>query len=246
LRDATQTWAGWVAAAALTVICALASCSGGDCAKTCVGCCDSSGQCQAGHLNTACGAAGASCTSCTGVTTCQVGACVAPGGPDSGTPDAGPGPDAGPAGPDAGPGVPDGGSSDGGSTDAGPGVDAGATCPPTGNTNATSCAYQSCSPYHIGAPCTKGGGQCAQYTSHPPGCAAGNCLSCAIDLDTNPGPNPDENWCLFLFFCSTNDQCGPGACCNSAGSGTKVCLPLGCVTLPDGGVMADGGCPPPL
>src|SRR6266542_1879798 len=54
------------------------------CFAQCTGCCDTNGACQAGTDNSACGAGGASCQSCTGALMCQQGACVQPFVPDSG------------------------------------------------------------------------------------------------------------------------------------------------------------------
>jgi hypothetical protein len=63
------------------------------CASTCSGCCDSAGNCNTdGTQNGACGASGAACVDCTGLTeVCTAGACVAP----TVTPDSGAGQDSG-------------------------------------------------------------------------------------------------------------------------------------------------------
>jgi hypothetical protein len=44
--------------------------------STCTGCCDASGQCQAGGNVLACGSGGATCSSCSGSLVCRLGACV--------------------------------------------------------------------------------------------------------------------------------------------------------------------------
>jgi len=47
-----------------------------DCAATCMGCCDASGQCQAGTSTAACGTGGATCGTCAGSQTCTANRCV--------------------------------------------------------------------------------------------------------------------------------------------------------------------------
>jgi hypothetical protein len=67
----------------------------------------------------------------------------------------------------------------------------------------------------IGAPCTKGGGQCTMGT--------------ACDLDLGPG----VGICITFFACTPGQHdCGNGAsCCDTAmTSNTPVCLPNQCLT----------------
>ncbi|MHB8418830.1 MAG: hypothetical protein ACYDCL_12190 [Myxococcales bacterium] len=110
------------------------------------------------------------------------------------------------AGPDAGP--------DAGSTGASPGV-----CTPAPGQTGNS--------LNVGAYCTKGNGQCANY-----GGPAGNNLACSIDLDPSGG-----NFCILLP-CSQDSDCGPDACCTGDPCNPiHACVPIQC--LSDGGV-----CPP--
>ncbi|MFZ5444712.1 MAG: hypothetical protein ACOZQL_32260, partial [Myxococcota bacterium] len=57
----------------------LSSCGASKCdSHTCAaGCCDLNGQCQLGSSGSACGIGGAACTTCSLLTTCQFGVCVA-------------------------------------------------------------------------------------------------------------------------------------------------------------------------
>jgi hypothetical protein len=72
---------------------------------------------------------------------------------------------------------------------------------------------------HIGAYCTKGGGECNQYG-----------LTCAIDVDSRGG-----NFCIKIF-CGATSECGDEACCfSNPGDIAKACIPLGCVAT-DAGV----------
>ena len=65
---------GLVLAAALTLV--AASCEPLRCdAKSCVGCCDASGVCQAGSMPTACGVQGSSCQACLPGAACLNGQC---------------------------------------------------------------------------------------------------------------------------------------------------------------------------
>ncbi len=79
---------------------------------------------------------------------------------------------------------------------------------------------------NVGAYCTPGGGQCAQYP-------AGNATLCAIDLD------PDgDNFCIKIG-CKSHDACGEQACCTGrADNPIKACVPIECVD------KIGGVCPP--
>jgi hypothetical protein len=76
---------------------------------------------------------------------------------------------------------------------------------------------------NVGAYCTRGGHECAQYNHGPS-------FACAIDLD----PQNGDNLCVKLF-CSTSADCGEQACCTGNGSPVMACVPLGCVAT-DAGV----------
>lgn len=79
---------------------------------------------------------------------------------------------------------------------------------------------------NVGAYCSPGGGQCAQWGS-------GNATICAIDVDPK-----GANFCIKLG-CKSHDVCGEQACCTGrVGNPIKACVPIGCV----GGV--EGICPP--
>jgi hypothetical protein len=96
-------WRGCVLGFALGLWVAVApSCSGAKCGPSSCssGCCDSSGNCQAGTTGNACGSAGGACMACSSGQTCQAGTCNScsgascngsdgGGGNDSGTVDAG-------------------------------------------------------------------------------------------------------------------------------------------------------------
>ena len=69
---------------------------------------------------------------------------------------------------------------------------------------------------HVGAFCSQGGGQCAQWGEF-----------CSIDVD----PAQGDYWCLLQ--CTTGADCGEEACCHvdtqTAGSGLMACVPICCV-----------------
>lgn len=76
---------------------------------------------------------------------------------------------------------------------------------------------------HVGAYCSPGGGQCAEY----PG------TFCAIDLD----PEGDD-FCIKLG-CKSHADCGEEACCTGRASNPiKACVPIACVS------EIGGECPP--
>lgn len=79
---------------------------------------------------------------------------------------------------------------------------------------------------HVGAYCSPGGGQCAQWGS-------GNATICAVDVD------PDgDNFCIKIG-CKNHEACGELACCTGrADNPIKACVPIDCVS------EIDGECPP--
>jgi hypothetical protein len=80
---------------------------------------------------------------------------------------------------------------------------------------------------NVGAYCTAGGHQCAQYNMG---------LSCAIDVDPM-----GQNFCIKIGFCQQASDCAEEACCTGrAGNPIHACIPKQCVA-PDAGV----DCPPP-
>lgn len=78
---------------------------------------------------------------------------------------------------------------------------------------------------HVGAFCTKGGGECADLGT----------LLCAIDFDERGGA-----YCIKVN-CNTDADCGEAACCQGdpSKSAIKACVPLQCVT-------DAGSCPAPV
>ncbi len=76
---------------------------------------------------------------------------------------------------------------------------------------------------NVGAYCTPGGNQCAQY---------GN-LVCSIDVDTSGG-----DFCILLS-CESNSACGNDACCTGNGGAINACVPILCLVNDAG-----QGCPP--
>jgi hypothetical protein len=79
---------------------------------------------------------------------------------------------------------------------------------------------------HVGAYCSPGGGQCAQWGS-------GNATICAIDLDPE-----GDNFCIKVG-CKSHDACGEQACCTGrVDNPIKACVPIECVA------ETPGVCPP--
>jgi hypothetical protein len=121
----------------------------------------------------------------------------------------------------------DGGSTDGGTTDGGNTQDGGAcVSSPPGTCLPTTCSTGDSE--HVGAYCTKGGGQCAAY---------GNLLlGCSIDLSSD-----GDNFCI-LTLCGALNPCTADACCyggpDAGPTDPRACVPIGCLVM-DGGV-----CPP--
>jgi hypothetical protein len=77
---------------------------------------------------------------------------------------------------------------------------------------------------NVGAYCTAGGDQCAQYD---------NAKICAIDVDSEGG-----KFCIKIG-CKTHSDCGDQACCTGRSDNPiHACVPLGCL-IDDAG----GGCP---
>lgn len=89
-------------------------------------------------------------------------------------------------------------------------ADSKAVCTEPSTTPVGSCEPSKCATgntMHIGAFCTKGGNECAQYD-----------LACAIDLD------PRGQAFCFRLGCSKDSDCGDHACCFDH----TACLPEGC------------------
>ncbi len=116
------------------------------------------------------------------------------------------------------------GGSGGGVADAGPdGGDAG----PQGTASPGVCnptPGQTGNSIHVGAYCTPGGGQCAQY---------GPASACSIDLSS------DGNDACITIGCHANGDCAEDACCTGNGGPVNACVSLGCL-------VSDGGSCPPI
>ena len=75
----------------------------------------------------------------------------------------------------------------------------------------------------VGAPCTQGGGECADE------------LNCDIDLD------PQGVGVCIKLMCAEDSECGAGAtCCAVTGSPFDVCIANECLPPECGGAPADG------
>ena len=107
-----------------------------------------------------------------------------------------------------------------GSSGASPTPDAGKTGSTPGTTVGT------CAPSpgfegnskNVGAYCTESGGQCSSYPNGP-------ALLCAADVA--PAGCTKGIFCLVL--CSTDSDCGEGACCaGESPTSPKACVPNGC------------------
>jgi hypothetical protein len=111
-----------------------------------------------------------------------------------------------------------------GAGDSGQAPDSGCTPTPVGACSPNSCSTGNSK--NVGAYCTKGGGQCNQYSSG---------VACAIDLSSS-----GANFCI-LIGCHQNSDCAEQACCTGDPNGPPIyaCVPLTC--------LADAGdaCPPP-
>ena len=112
-------------------------------------------------------------------------------------------------------------------SDAGSGSDGGADSGPSGTPSPGVCtpaAGQTGNALNVGAYCTHGGGQCAQY---------GGAYGCSIDLSAQGG-----NFCI-LIGCAQSSDCGVGGCCTGeSGNPIHACVPSGCV------IVDGGSCPP--
>lgn len=118
----------------------------------------------------------------------------------------------------------DGGADSGSNGAQDAGVDAGPPVGPSPGVCAPSTG-QTGNSLNVGAYCTHGGGQCAQYSN--------GALACAIDLSTSGG-----DFCI-LIGCMQNSDCGNAACCTGNGGPINACVPSGCL-------VADGGACPPV
>lgn len=102
-----------VAAVSVGAACQTARCT----PETCVGCCDSAGECVGGNQPSSCGVSGAACTVCTSGERCSRGACVQGGGASGGGASGGGASGGAPAGGAAGGGDPFAGTLDAGIND---------------------------------------------------------------------------------------------------------------------------------